>query len=140
AIALRQAEPRGVVRLSCPTAMLESRVGDMLSAFLTRHPLVELHVDATNRRVDVLGEGMDLAIRVRPPPLEDSDLVLRILSDRGGRPLPASWLPSASLIASGSGADAEHGAGHTPGRAWLAPDRAKCRPGHSARLPAVDHP
>ncbi len=82
-IALRQAEPRGVVRLSCPTAMLESRVGDMLSAFLTRHPLVELHVDATNRRVDVLGEGMDLAIRVRPPPLEDSDLVLRILSDRG---------------------------------------------------------
>jgi len=63
--------------------MLESRVGDMLSAFLTRHPLVELHVDATNRKVDVLGEGMDLAIRVRPPPLEDSDLVLRILSDRG---------------------------------------------------------
>ena len=43
---------------------------------------MELHLDATNRRVDVIGEGIDLAIRVRPPPLEDSELVLRVLAER----------------------------------------------------------
>lgn len=82
AIALNQSEPRGVVRMTCPIALLESRVGDMLAAYLLQYPRVELHVEATNRRVDVVGEGVDLAIRVRPPPLEDSDLVLRVLSDR----------------------------------------------------------
>lgn len=83
AIAMTQAEQRGIVRVTCPVAMLESRVGDMFAAYLVQYPRVELHVDATNRRVDVIGEGIDIAIRVRPPPLEDSDLVLRILSDRG---------------------------------------------------------
>ena len=82
AIALTQSEPRGVVRLTCPIALLDSRGGDMLAAYLLQYPRVALHVDATNRRVDVVGEGVDLAIRVRPPPLEDSDLVLRVLSDR----------------------------------------------------------
>lgn len=83
AIAMTQAEPRGIVRVTCPVAMLESRMGDMFAAYLVRYPRVELHVDATDRRVDVIGEGIDIAIRVRPPPLEDSDLVLRVLSDRG---------------------------------------------------------
>lgn len=81
-IALNQAEPRGIVRVTCPVALLESSVGDMFAAYLVRYPQVELHVDATDRRVDVVGEAVDLAIRVRPPPLEDSDLVLRVLADR----------------------------------------------------------
>ena len=34
---------------------------------------VTLHLEATNRRVDVVGEGIDVAIRVRPRPIEDSD-------------------------------------------------------------------
>lgn len=77
-----QSEPRGVVRLSCPTTLLDASVGPMLAAFLRAYPQVELHLDATNRRVDVIGEGLDLAIRVRPPPLEDSELVLRVLAER----------------------------------------------------------
>lgn len=82
AIRCAQAEPRGVVRMSCPVALLEVSVGPMLAAFLRTYPQVELHLDATNRRVDVIGEGLDLAIRVRPPPLEDSELVLRVLAER----------------------------------------------------------
>jgi len=82
-VALAQAEPRGVLRMSCPVALLASRVGDMLAAFLLQHPRVELQLDETNRRVDVVAEGIDLAIRVRAPPLEDSELRLRVLSDRG---------------------------------------------------------
>jgi DNA-binding transcriptional LysR family regulator len=44
-------------------------------------PKVEVLLESTNRRVDVIHEGFDLAIRVRFPPLEDSDLVVRKLAD-----------------------------------------------------------
>lgn len=78
-----RAEPRGLLRLSCPITLLHAHVGDMLAAFLARYPLLSLQLDATNRTVDPVSEGVDVCLRVRPPPLEDSDLVLRILSDRG---------------------------------------------------------
>ena len=81
-VALAHAEPCGLVRLSCPVALLAARVGPMLADFMVQHPKVILQVDETNRRVDVVAEGIDLAIRVRPPPLEDSDLVLRQLAVR----------------------------------------------------------
>src|SRR5580765_2896205 len=64
AIQRNQAEPRGVVRMSCPTTLLDVQVGAMVSDFLRLYPLVELHVDATNRRVDVIGEGIDIVLRV----------------------------------------------------------------------------
>ncbi|MCQ4163828.1 LysR family transcriptional regulator [Tahibacter harae] len=82
AIDLGRTQPRGVVRVSCPVMLLDMRVGDMIAGFLAAYPQIELHLDATNRRVDVIGEGMDLAIRVRPPPLQDTDLVLRTLAER----------------------------------------------------------
>jgi DNA-binding transcriptional LysR family regulator len=41
------------------------------------HPQVRIALDATNRRVDVVEEGLDIAMRVRKPPLEDSDLAMR---------------------------------------------------------------
>lgn len=83
AIALRQAEPRGIVRVTCPVALLDAVVGDMLAAFMVQCPLVEIHLEETNRRVDVVAEGIDVALRVRPPPLENSDLVMRVLTERG---------------------------------------------------------
>lgn len=76
----KRSEPQGIVRISCPTALLEYRIGDLVGRFMTEYPKVQVHLEATNRRVDVLGEGLDLALRVRFPPLEDSDLVMRILS------------------------------------------------------------
>lgn len=82
AIELTRSEPRGIVRVACPIAMLHSTVGLMIADFLAKNPKVEVVLDATNRRVDVVGEGIDLAIRVRPPPLEDSDLVVRVLAKR----------------------------------------------------------
>jgi DNA-binding transcriptional LysR family regulator len=41
----------------------------MLARFMARYPGVTLHLEATNRRVDVVGEGIDVAIRVRPRPI-----------------------------------------------------------------------
>ena len=82
AIALTQAEPCGIVRMSCPGALLDARVAAMVAAFMALYPRVQIQLEETNRRVDVVGEGMDLAIRVRPPPLDDSDLVMRVLGER----------------------------------------------------------
>lgn len=81
AIAMHRSEPSGIIRVSCPTTLLDISVGPMIAEFLARHPQVELHLEATNRRVDVIEEGLDVALRVRPPPLEDSDLVLRRLGE-----------------------------------------------------------
>ena len=77
------AEPAGVVRLTCPVGLLHFHVSAMLSEFMLRYPKIQIHLEATNRRVDVIAEGLDLALRVRPLPLADSELVLRMLSDRG---------------------------------------------------------
>jgi DNA-binding transcriptional LysR family regulator len=78
-----RARPRGVIRLTCPIALLHVHIGRMLADFMARCPEVTIHLEATNRRVDPVQEAVDVAIRVRPPPLQDSDLVLRVLADRG---------------------------------------------------------
>ncbi|WP_395683664.1 LysR family transcriptional regulator [Dokdonella sp.] len=82
AIELTRSEPRGVVRMTCPVALLDMQVGRMVADFMIAYPRVEVHLESTNRRVDVVGEGIDLAVRVRPPPLQDTDLVMRVLGER----------------------------------------------------------
>jgi len=71
------ASPQGLVRISCPTGLLQGGVADILTRFVAKHPRVRIALDATNRRVDVVEEGLDIALRVRKPPLEDSDLAMR---------------------------------------------------------------
>jgi DNA-binding transcriptional LysR family regulator len=61
---------------------------------MVRNPKVQVHLEATNRRVDLVAERVDVAIRVRPLPLEDSDLVVRRLADRG-----VCFAASPSLVA-----------------------------------------
>lgn len=75
-----RAEPQGLVRLSCPPPLLHSHVAAVLTGFLAAHPRVRLHVEATMRPVDVIDEGFDLALRVRIPPLADTDLIVRPLA------------------------------------------------------------
>lgn len=82
AVALSRSEPRGVVRFTCPVALLQARVGAMVTDFLVQCPRVTVHVRPFNRPVDVIADGYDFAIRVRPLPLEDSDLVLKKLATR----------------------------------------------------------
>ena len=72
--------PRGLVRMSCPPGLLENGVGQVVSRYLAAWPEVRLQVEATNRRVDVIEEGFDIALRVRRPPLDDSGLVVRLLT------------------------------------------------------------
>ncbi|MGE7955424.1 LysR family transcriptional regulator [Pseudomonas sp. NPDC089530] len=76
-----RSEPQGLVRISCPTALLNSWVGPMLTRYMLKYPLVELFIESTNRRVDLIHEGFDIALRVRFPPLESSDLVMKVLGN-----------------------------------------------------------
>lgn len=80
-IAQHRDEPQGVVRLSCPTALISFQFGALFAKFLTAYPKVDLHLESTNRRVDVIGERFDVSIRVRFPPLEQTDLLMRKLDD-----------------------------------------------------------
>jgi len=73
--------PQGVVRMSCPVPLLETDVAAIVSRYLVDNPLVRVQIDATSRRVNVIEEGVDVALRVRRPPLEDSGLAIRPLSD-----------------------------------------------------------
>jgi DNA-binding transcriptional LysR family regulator len=73
--------PQGVVRMSCPAPLLETDVAVIVARYLVENPQVRVQVDATSRRVNVIEEGLDLALRVRRPPLEDSGLAMRALSN-----------------------------------------------------------
>jgi DNA-binding transcriptional LysR family regulator len=85
AIDLARSGPQGVVRVTCPVALLHSPIGSMLAEFMVANPKVTVYLEATNRRVDVIDEGIDVAIRARPPPLESSELRLRVLAERSWR-------------------------------------------------------
>ncbi|MEO7064438.1 MAG: LysR substrate-binding domain-containing protein [Dokdonella sp.] len=72
-----RAEPRGIVRVSCPVSIAQTIVAHVLPDFLLQCPKVQVRMLATNRRVDVIAEGFDLAIRVRDKLDTDATLVLR---------------------------------------------------------------
>ena len=65
-----RAEPQGIVRVVARPRCCISRSGEMVARFMAECPKVEVHLESTNRRVDVIREGFDLTIRVRFPPLE----------------------------------------------------------------------
>lgn len=72
-----RAEPRGLVRISCPVSLARTVLAPMLPDFLARYPHVQVRVLASNRRVDLIGEGYDIAIRVRFKLDTDATLILR---------------------------------------------------------------
>lgn len=78
-IAEIRAEPRGVIRIACPVALLNFQFGALITRFTAENPAIEVHLESTNRRVDVIAEGYDVAIRVRFPPLQPTELVMRTL-------------------------------------------------------------
>src|SRR6202045_670807 len=100
-----QSEPCGLVRLSCPLG-LQGAIAGPLPGFLAAHPRLRLQCIATNRRVDLIHEGVDVAIRVRERLDTDADLQVkrigvsrrilvaspRLLADRGEPTTPAELL------------------------------------------------
>ncbi|WP_269532280.1 LysR substrate-binding domain-containing protein [Chitinimonas sp. BJYL2] len=79
AVAALSAEPRGRLRVSCPVSLAQTQLTSVVPGFLALYPKVRLEVLLTNRRVDVIEEGVDIALRVRAPGDEDASLVARRL-------------------------------------------------------------
>jgi DNA-binding transcriptional LysR family regulator len=77
AVEFARAEPRGVIKISCPVAMAQTWLAALLPDFLGKYPAVRLQLHVSNRRVDVLNEGFDLALRVRSVPSGEDGLVMR---------------------------------------------------------------
>ena len=71
------AEPRGVVRVSVPVAVAQMQLPKILPAFLDKYPKVRLQLHVNNRRVDIINEGYDVALRVRAKLDDDGSLVMR---------------------------------------------------------------
>jgi len=76
--AVGKTEPSGTLRVSAPVTVTLTRLSAQISGFLTRHPALTLDLHLDDRRVDLLREGFDLAIRGSDN-LEDSSMVARKL-------------------------------------------------------------
>jgi DNA-binding transcriptional LysR family regulator len=72
------ARPTGRLRVSSPMGVSHIFLAPLLARFLCAHPDIKLELTLTNRQVDVIAEGFDVAMRVRSA-LEDSNLVVRTL-------------------------------------------------------------
>jgi len=77
AVAQLTSEPRGLVRVSCPVSITQNVMANILPGFAEKFPQVKLLVLSTNRRIDLINEGIDVAIRVRFKLDTDADLVVR---------------------------------------------------------------
>lgn len=73
------AKPRGVVRVELPERLARLRIIPMLPDFFERYPDIQLKLGATDRFVNLVGEGVDCAVRVGP--LADSTLVARRIGE-----------------------------------------------------------
>ncbi|OGT54796.1 MAG: LysR family transcriptional regulator [Gammaproteobacteria bacterium RIFCSPHIGHO2_12_FULL_63_22] len=71
------AEPRGLIKVSSPVTLAEEILGKLIPEFMLAFPLVRVQLHASNRRVDIIPEGFDVALRVRNKLDDDGELVLR---------------------------------------------------------------
>lgn len=72
-----RAEPRGRIRIACPVAIAAGMLAPVLPQFMARYPQVRVELDVSNRRVDLLAEGFDAALRVRTQPTGEDGVVMR---------------------------------------------------------------
>lgn len=72
------AVPRGTLKLAMPVSFGTTRIAPLLHGYLQRYPQVRLDIALADRRVDLIEEGFDLAIRVGHLP--ESGLVARKLT------------------------------------------------------------
>jgi DNA-binding transcriptional LysR family regulator len=75
----REERPSGELRITAPVDLGSALLGEVTARFVARFPEVRFDVHLTNRRVDIVGEGFDLALRALPKLPKDSSLVMRRL-------------------------------------------------------------
>lgn len=78
-VAGQQVNPAGTIRISLPTTYGHYRILPILADFRTHYPNIQFELHITNRNIDFLEEGFDLAVRGRVPP--DSNFISRKIED-----------------------------------------------------------
>lgn len=77
-VASASASPQGLLRVTAPLAFGATFLGDIVAEFLQTYPLASVDVVLTDRRVDMVEEGFDLAIRIGPKVAETSFFARRL--------------------------------------------------------------
>ncbi len=88
--------PAGRLRVSCPVGVAHMFLAPVLPKFMAAHPAVRLELDISNRRVDVIAEGYDIALRMRST-VDDSQLTIRRLG------LSEQWLVASPAFITANG-------------------------------------
>lgn len=84
AVAAVQNEPRGTIRVTCPVTLAQTTIAPILPSFLKDHPHVRIDMLVTNRVVDLVQEGVDVALRVRSSVDDSGSLVVKRLAPTYG--------------------------------------------------------
>ncbi|NKE64764.1 LysR family transcriptional regulator [Ramlibacter sp. RBP-2] len=111
-VAIAQSEPRGTIRVACPVTLAQSTIAPLVPRFLALHPQVRIEMQVSNRVVDLVQEGVDVALRVRPGVDDSGSLVVKKLGmshsllvaspaqlERQGRPRTFDDLQRLSTVA-----------------------------------------
>jgi DNA-binding transcriptional LysR family regulator len=109
AVGRRRSEPAGLITITAPVRFGEMHVAPLVTAFLAQHAKVEARLLLLDRVVDLLEEGIDVAVRIAAP--RDSTLVARHVGDirqvvcasplliaRSGRPAQPADLTSLPCV------------------------------------------
>ncbi|HEL4234441.1 LysR family transcriptional regulator [Stenotrophomonas maltophilia] len=96
-----QVQPRGLLRVSAPTTWGSCVLAPQLAGLLRAQPQLNIELDLSNRRVDLIEDGFDVAIRVGPLPSQEVV----------ARPLP----PYAMSLCAAPSYLRRRGTPHTPG-------------------------
>jgi len=78
AVSAGRADPRGILRVALPASFGNQHVAPLMPRFVARYPDVQLSLSLSDRNVNVVEEGFDLAIRIAD--LADSSLAARKLA------------------------------------------------------------
>ena len=87
----RSSEPVGELSVSLPAFLVSGPLMPRLTTFITNHPKVHISLDFTDEKQDLIGDGIDLAIRIGA--LQDSSLKAVRLLD-----LPRTLVAAPSLL------------------------------------------
>jgi len=78
AVSRVKAEPQGLVRVGCPVGV-DRLLAGCVAPFLAEHPKLQLQFLVGNRRIDLIEEGVDIAVRIRSQLDTDAELQLKVI-------------------------------------------------------------
>ncbi len=100
AVAELQSEPRGLLKVNATNAFAQYQIAPLIPGFLARHPRLRIQLTMTDRVVNLVEEGVDVAIRIGV--LSDSSMVARRLG------------PARRVVVASPAYLERHGAPHSP--------------------------